>query len=150
MSADRKNIASGSPFEKSVGFSRAVRTGNMIWVAGTAPIGADGKTVGAGDPAAQTRRCLEIISQALGEAGAEMKHVVRTRIFVTDIANWEAIGRAHGEVFGDIRPAATLVGVSGLIDPDWLVEIEADAVIGEGEDNWDNAWAASGRGKPVQ
>ena len=150
MSTDRTNISSGSPFEKPIGFSRAVRVGNVIWVGGTAPIGADGKTFGVGDPAAQTRRCFEIISEALGKAGAEMKHVVRTRMFVTDIANWEAVGRAHGEVFGDIRPAATMVEVSGLIDPDWLVEIEADAVIGEGGDNWDNAWAASGKGTSAQ
>lgn len=149
MNAGRRNIASGSPYEKSIGFSRAVRVGNTLWVGGTAPIGANGKTVGAGDPAAQTRRCFEIISEALGEAGAELKHVVRTRIFVTDLANWEAIGRAHGEIFAEIRPASTLVEVSGLIDPDWLVEIEADAVIGDGEDNWDNAWAArGGKGKP--
>jgi len=143
MSNGSQNISSKSPFEASIGFSRAVRVGNRIWVGGTAPIGLDGKTVGVGNPKAQTRRCFEIIGEALAEAGAGFEHVVRTRMFVTDVANWEAIGRAHGEVFGDIRPAATMVEVSGLIDPDWLVEIEADAVIGDGGEDWRNAWAAS-------
>lgn len=143
MSNERKNISSGSPYEKQIGFSRAVRAGNTIWISGTAPIGADGKTVGAGDPAAQTRRCLEIIAETLAKAGAGLEHVVRTRMFVTDAANWEAVGRVHGEVFGDIRPAATMVEVSGLIDPDWLVEIEADAVLGDDAAEWDHAWAAS-------
>ncbi len=143
MSIERKNISSGNPYEKQIGFSRAVRAGNTIWVSGTAPVGADGKTVGAGDPAAQTRRCLEIIATALAKAGAGLEHVVRTRIFVTDAANWEAIGRVHGEVFGEIRPAATMVEVSALIDSDWLVEIEADAVIGDDAADWDHAWAAS-------
>lgn len=143
MNNDRQNISSKSPYEASIGFSRAVRFGNHIWVGGTAPIGPDGKTVGVGDAAAQTRRCFEIIGEALAEAGAKFEHVVRTRMYVTNVANWEAIGRAHGEVFGDIRPASTMVEVSGLIDPDWLVEIEADAVIGDGGDDWQNAWAAS-------
>ena len=141
MNVDRKNISSGSPYEKPIGFSRAVRVGNAIWVGGTAPIGPDRKTVGVGDPSAQTLRCLEIINEALAEAGASLEHVVRTRMFVTDVANWEAIGRAHGEVFGDIRPAATMVQISRLIEPDWLVEIEADAFIGDNDETWDNAWA---------
>lgn len=128
MSAPRSNIASASPYEAVIGFSRAVRIGDTIAVGGTAPVGADGKTVGIGDPAAQTRRCLEIIEQALEKAGARLEDVIRTRIFITDAAHWEAVGRAHGEAFGDIRPAATMVQVAGLIDPDWLVEIEADAV----------------------
>lgn len=129
MSAERSNIASGSPYEPLIGFSRGVRIGNHIAIGGTAPIGADGKTVGVGDPAAQTRRCLEIIEQALAEAGARLEDVIRTRIFITDVAHWEMIGRAHGEVFGDIRPAATMVKVAGLLDEDWVVEIEADALV---------------------
>lgn len=143
MSVQRKRVSSGSPFEKPIGFSRAVRAGNTIYVSGTAPVGDDGKTVGAGDAAAQTHRCLEIIDGALKEAGANLEHVVRTRMFVTDISKWEQIGKAHGEVFGDIRPAATMVEVSGLIDPDWLVEIEAEAVIGDDPRDWQNAWAPS-------
>ena len=129
MSADRNNIASGSPYEPAIGFSRAVRIGNHIAVGGTAPIGPDGRTAGVADPAAQTRRCLEIIEQALAEAGARLEDVIRTRMFITDVAHWEAIGRAHGEVFGDIRPAATMVKVAGLLEEDWLVEIEADALV---------------------
>ncbi len=144
MSNERKLVSSGSPYESLIGFSRAVRVGRIIAVGGTAPIGADGKTAGAGDPAAQTRRCFEIIEEALKEAGASLENVIRTRIFLTDMSHWEAIGRVHGEVFGEIRPASTIVQVTSLIDPDWLVEIEADAVIGDGEDNWDHAWAASG------
>ena len=150
MSKDRQNISSKSPYEGSIGFSRAVRVANRIWVGGTAPIGRDGKTTGVSDPAAQTRRCFEIIGEALAEAGAGFEHVVRTRMFVTDVANWKAIGRAHGEIFGDIRPAATMVEVSGLIEPDWLVEIEADAVIGDGSDDWQNAWAASNNKRAPQ
>ena len=143
MNNGRQNISSKSPYEATIGFSRAVRVGNRVWVGGTAPIGPDGKTAGVGDPAAQTRRCFEIIGEALAEAGAGFEHVIRTRMFVTNVANWEAIGLAHGEIFGDIRPAATMVEVSSLIEPDWLVEIEADAVIGDGGDDWQNAWAAS-------
>lgn len=131
MSAGRTNIASGSPYEPLIGFSRGVRFGNHVAIGGTAPIGPDGKTAGVGDPAAQTRRCLEIIEQALVDAGARLEDVIRTRIFITDVAHWEAIGRAHGEVFGDIRPAATMVKVAGLLDDDWLVEIEADALVAE-------------------
>ncbi len=130
----RQNVASGSPYEPIIGFSRAVRIGNIVSVGGTAPIGPDGKTVGVGDPAAQTRRCIEIIRTALEEAGASLEDVIRTRTFFTRQSDWEAIGRAHGEVFGSIRPASTMAIVKGLIDDAWLVEIEADAVIAaEGE-----------------
>jgi enamine deaminase RidA (YjgF/YER057c/UK114 family) len=125
----RQNISSGSRYEPIIGFSRAVRIGNIVSVGGTAPIGPDGKTVGVGDPAAQTRRCIEIIRIALEEAGASLEDVIRTRTFFTRQADWEAIGRAHGDVFGLIRPASTMAIVKGLIDDAWLVEIEADAVI---------------------
>ena len=143
MSNDRKSISSKSPYEEQIGFSRAVRVGNTIWVGGTAPIGPDGKTVGVGDPAAQTRRCFEIIGEALADAGATLEDVVRTRTFLTDVSQWEEIGRVHGKIFGSIRPASTMVQVTGFLDPHWLVEIEADAVIGVGGDDWQNAWAAS-------
>jgi enamine deaminase RidA (YjgF/YER057c/UK114 family) len=124
----RKLVSSGSPFEAKVGFCRAVRVGNIVEVAGTAPIGSDRKTVGAGDMYAQTKRCLDIIAAALSEAGAEPRHVVRTRLIHTDISRWEEAARAHGEMFADIRPVCTLMEVSGFIDPDWLIEIEATAV----------------------
>ena len=143
MRENRQLVSSGSPYEKPIGFSRAVRVGNMVFVSGSAPIGPDGKTVGVGDAAAQTRRCLDVIGEALHEAGADLRHVVRTRMFLTDASLWEQVGRAHGEVFGDIRPAATMVEVSGLLDPDWMIEIEADALIVEGDENWQNAWAAT-------
>lgn len=109
--------------------SRAVRAGTWISVSGTAPIGPHGETVGHGDPAAQTRRCLEIIRAALERAGARLDDVVRTRILLTRIDDWQAVTRVHGEVFGEIRPANTVMQVTRFIDPDWLVEIEADAVI---------------------
>jgi enamine deaminase RidA (YjgF/YER057c/UK114 family) len=125
----RQNISSGSPYEPVIGFSRAVRIGNTIAVGGTAPIGADGKTVGGGDPAAQTRRCIEIIRIAIEKAGGTLENVIRTRVFLTRPADWEAIGRAHGEVFGVIRPASTMAVVKALLDDEWLVEIEADAII---------------------
>lgn len=125
----RRNISSGAPWEPIVGYSRAVRVGRQVSVAGTTAIGPDGTLVGAGDPAAQTRQALANIRAALEEAGGTMEHVVRTRIFVTDISRWEAVGRAHGEVFGAIRPACTMVEVSRLIDPEMLVEIEAEAII---------------------
>ncbi len=145
MSLEHKLVSSSSPYEPIIGFSRAVRVGGIIVVAGTAPVGTGGKTVGIGDPAAQTRRCFEIIEQALKDAGAGLEHVVRTRTFLTDVLQWEEIGRVHGEIFGSIRPASTMVQVAGFLDPDWLVEIEADAVIsdGDGDDNWQNAWAPS-------
>lgn len=128
----RKLISSGSPYEPKVGISRAVRAGSIVTVAGTAPLGADGRTVGRGDPAAQARRCLEIIRVALEGAGASLRHVVRTRILLTRIEDWEAVGRVHGEFFRDIRPVNTIMQVSRFIDPDWLLEIEADAVIDDG------------------
>lgn len=127
--SSRQNISSGAPWESVVGYSRAVRTGPHISVAGTAPVGDDGEVVGVGDAYLQTKRCIEIIEQALEAAGAGLEHVVRTRLFVTDITLWEAVGRAHGEVFGDIRPACTMVEVKALIDPDMLVEIDADAFV---------------------
>jgi len=124
----RKLVSSGSPFEPKIGFSRAVRVGNQMSVAGTAPM-KDGKLVGRGDAAAQTRRCLEIIAGALEGAGAALRHVVRTRVMLTRIDDWEAVGAVHGEFFRDIRPANTVVQVSRFIDPEWLVETEVDAVI---------------------
>jgi enamine deaminase RidA (YjgF/YER057c/UK114 family) len=125
----RTNVSSGSPYEPIIGFSRAARIGNIIAVGGTAPIGPDGKNVGVGDPAAQTRRCIEVIRIALEKAGARLEDVIRTRTFFTRQSDWEAIGRAHGEAFGAIRPASTMAIVKGLIDDEWLVEIEADAVV---------------------
>ena len=125
----RQLVSSGSPFEPVAGFSRAVRVGNIVEVAGTAPIGADGKTLGVGDMYAQTKRCLEIIVLALNEAGAETRHVTRTRLLLTDMTQWREAARAHGEIFAAVRPACTIVQVSGFIDPEWLVEVEASAVI---------------------
>jgi enamine deaminase RidA (YjgF/YER057c/UK114 family) len=127
----RQRVSSGSPYEPRLGISRAVRAGRIIAVAGTAPIGPDGKTVGAGDVVAQARRCLEIIRAALEQAGASMADVVRTRTLLTRIEDWERVGQVHGEVFGDIRPANTVMQVTRFIDPAWLVEFEADAVIDE-------------------
>lgn len=124
---DRQRVASGSPYEPTIGFCRALRVGDRLLVAGTAPIWPDGSCDP--DPAVQTRRCLEIILAAMHQAGARAEHVVRTRTFFTDRADWEAIGRAHGETFGGIRPASTMVVVSGFIDPRWKVEIEAEAVV---------------------
>ncbi len=129
MTSERRNISSGSPYEPRVGISRAVRLGPLITVAGTAPIGPDGRTVGGTNPAAQARRCLEIIRAALEQAGASLQDVVRTRILLTRIEDWEAVAAVHGEVFQDIRPANTIMQVSRFIDPTWLVEIEADAVV---------------------
>jgi len=129
VSSTRQNISSGSPFEGKVGFSRAVRVGDLVLVAGTAALGPDGKTVAVGDAAGQARRCFEIIGSALAQAGASMADVVRTRVFLTRIEDWAAVTGVHGEVFGVIRPACTVVQVSRFIDPTWLVEIEADAVV---------------------
>ncbi len=126
----RENISTGSKWEPIIGYSRAVKVGNQIFVSGTTATGSDGKVVGLGDPAAQVRQALRNIEKALAQGGASMKDVVRTRLFVTDISRWEEYARAHGEVFGDIRPATTLVQVAKLIDAEMMVEVEADAVIG--------------------
>lgn len=127
----RQNISTGAPWEPIVGYCRAVRVGPHIAVSGTAPVGDDGEVVGVGDAYVQAKRCIEIIEKALNEAGGGLSDVVRTRMFVTDISQWEAIGRAHGEAFADIRPATAMVEVSQLIDPDMLVEIEADAIVAD-------------------
>src|SRR6266550_2261621 len=127
---ERQQVSSGSPFEAMIGFSRAVRVGRQIAVSGTAPVWPDGSCDA--DPAVQTHRCLEIVVAALAEAGASAGDVVRTRIFLVDIADAGVVGAVHGEVFGSIRPAATMVAVSALLDPRWKVEIEADAVIATG------------------
>ena len=120
----RKFISSGSPYEPKVGISRAVRVGNVIAVSGS-----DGRTVGLGDAGAQARRCLEIIADALEKAGSSLQEVVRTRTLLVRIEDWQAVATVHGEFFGDIRPANTIMQVSRFIDPDWLIEFEADAVV---------------------
>ena len=125
----RNLISSGSPYEPRVGISRAVRVGNVIAVSGTAPLGPDGRTVGIGDAETQARRCLEIIARALEQAGASLQHVIRTRTLLVRIEDWQAVAAVHGEFFGQIRPANTIMQVSRFIDPDWLVEFEADAVV---------------------
>lgn len=125
----RQNISSGSPYEPICGFSRAVRIGNVVSVSGTAPIEPNGHPACVGDPAGQARRSLEIIAKALGEAGASLSDVIRTRVFLTSIDDWQAVASVHGEFFKDIRPASTVLQVCRFIDPDWLVEIEAEAII---------------------
>ena len=125
----RKLVSSGSPYEPKVGISRAVRVGNVIAVSGTAPLGSDGRTVGIGDAGAQARRCLEIIAGALEKADASLRQVVRTRTLLVRIEDWETVAAVHGEFFGEIRPANTIMQVSRFIDPDWLIEFEADAVV---------------------
>ena len=128
---ERVRVSSGAPWEAIAGYSRAIRVGNTIHVAGTTAQGPDGALVGRGDPAVQTRRCLEIIEEALVACGARLEDVVRTRMYVTDIQRWEPIARVHGEVFGAIRPVTAMVEVKGLVDPDMLVEIEAVAIVSD-------------------
>lgn len=125
--AERTRVTSGSPFESAIGFSRAIRVGNAVYVSGTAPIWPDGSCDP--DPERQARRCLEIILEALAKAGASRQHVVRTRMFLTDASYEQAVSRAHGDVFRDVRPASTMVVITGMLDPRWKVEIEADALI---------------------
>lgn len=124
----RSLISSGSPLEPRIGFSRAVRVGDFVAISGTAPIAADGGVAARGDVYGQTKRCLEIISQAVADAGLTLQDVIRTRVMLTDISRWEEAARAHGETFSSIKPACTFVEVKGFIHPEWLVELEADCV----------------------
>lgn len=125
----RKLVPSESPYASIIGFSRAVRVGNFVSVGGTAPIGTDGKTVGVGDPAAQAKRCFEIIEKALDDAGTSMKDVVRVRTMLTRIADWQEVAKVRAEYLREVKPVDTVVEVSRFIDPDWLVEIEVDAIV---------------------
>lgn len=129
---DRQRIASGSPFEPVIGFSRAYRAGRQVFVSGTAPVADDGGVFAPGDMAAQARRCFDIALGALAEAGGSVLDVVRTRVYLVDGSRWEEAAGVHGEVFAEVRPAGTFVVVAALLDPGWLVEVEVDAVLGEG------------------
>ena len=124
----RKPVSSGLPFELRIGFSRAVRVGHIVAISGTAPIAPDGGVAAPGDVYGQTRRCLAIVTKAVADAGLTLQSVIRTRVMLTDMTRWEEAARAHGEVFAGIKPASTFVEVNGFINPDWLVEIEADCV----------------------
>jgi len=128
--ATRRTVSSGSPFEPRIGISRGVRSGNVVAISGTAPLGTDGRTVGVGDPAAQARRCFEIIAGALEGLGGSLADITRTRILLTRIEDWDNVAAVHGEFFGAIRPANTIMQIGRFIDPEWLIEVEADAVIG--------------------
>jgi enamine deaminase RidA (YjgF/YER057c/UK114 family) len=130
----RQHVLSGSPYESRIGFARAVRIGPLISIGGTAPIGADGKTVGKGDVVAQTQRCIEIIETALEGIGADLSDVIRTRILLTNIDDWERVGQVHGNFFAHIQPVTTVMQVVRFVDPDWLVEIEIDAYVDEESD----------------
>ena len=127
----RKNISSGSPYEEPIGFSRAVRIGNTIAISGTGPIPKPGQTVDMTSMYEQTKLCLQIMKKAVEDAGATLDDVIRTRIFLTDVSRWKEAAKAHGEMFGNIKPASTFVEVKGLVDSTWLVETEADCVIGD-------------------
>jgi enamine deaminase RidA (YjgF/YER057c/UK114 family) len=127
----RTLISNGNPMEKAIGFSRAVRVGQFVSVGGTAPVGPDGNTVGVGDPAAQTRQCIEIIKEALENAGASLNDVIRTRMILTRIEDWEEVVKVRAEYFGNIRPVDTIMQVKGFVNPEWLVEVEADAIISD-------------------
>lgn len=125
----RTLISMGNPYEKIIGFSRAVRVGQFVSIGGTAPVGTDGKTVGIGDPAAQTRRCIEIIKEALEKAGGSLNDVIRTRLILTRIEDWKEVVKVRAEYFGEVRPVDTIMQVTRFVNPEWLIEIEADAII---------------------
>lgn len=130
---ERHRVSSGSPYEPVIGFSRAVRVGNRISVSGTAPIADDGSAFAPGDAYGQAKRCIELIRRAIRDLGADLEAVQRTRIYLTDSSVWRDVARAHGEAFGEIRPASTAVVVAGLLDPAWLVEMEAEALLDEAD-----------------